>query len=191
MRTGASIRWIALLTVGGAAFLFHPTPSSTQEAELDVPFVATPQTVVDAMLDLARVTKDDYLIDLGSGDGRIPITAARRFGTRGMGVDIDPARVYEANVNAVNAHVQDKVEFKKQDLFETEISKASVLTLFLLPRLNLELRPRILSDLKPGSRVVSNSFSMGDWKPDKTIKVENRTIFLWIIPEKGRAPKTD
>ena len=163
-------------------------PARADDLKLDVPYVATPQAVVDKMLELAEVTKADYLIDLGSGDGRIPITAAQRFGTKGMGVDIDPARVYQANANAINAHVQDKVEFKKQDLFETDISKATVLTLFLLPRLNLELRPRILSELEPGSRVVSNSFDMGDWAPDKTIRVENRTIYLWVIPARKQQP---
>jgi len=187
MKFRTTARWLVLLS-GVAALLVQVAPPRAEEVKLDVPFVATPQAVVDAMLDLAQVTKDDYLIDLGSGDGRIPIAAARRFGTKGMGVDIDPARVYEANVNAANARVSDKVEFKQQDLFETDIRKATVLTLFLLPRLNLELRPRILSELKPGSRVVSNSFGMGDWKPDKTIKVEDRTIYLWIIPDKEQQP---
>ena len=160
------------------------TPSRAEELKLDVPYVATPQVVVDQMLELAGVTKDDYLIDLGCGDGRIPITAARRFGTRGMGVDIDPARIYAANVNAVNARVRDKVEFRQQDLFETDISKATVLTMYLLPRINLELRPRLLSELKPGTRVVSHNFDMGDWKPDKKVIVQDHTIYLWIIPGK-------
>jgi SAM-dependent methyltransferase len=164
------------------------TPARAEDVKLDVPYVATPQAVVDKMLELANVTKDDYLIDLGCGDGRIPITAARQFGTRGMGVDIDPARIYEANVNAVNAHVRDKVEFKQKDLFQTDFSKATVLTMYLLPRINLELRPRILSQLKPGTRVISHSFDMGDWKPDKKIIVENHPIYLWIVPEKGREP---
>jgi SAM-dependent methyltransferase len=158
------------------------TPARAEEVKLDVPYVATPQVVVDKMLELANVTKDDYLIDLGCGDGRIPITAAKQFGTRGMGVDIDPARIYQADVNAVNARVRDKVEFKQQDLLQTDLSKATVLTMYLLPRINLELRPRILSQLKPGTRVVSHSFGMGDWKPDKKIIVEDHTIYLWIVP---------
>ena len=157
------------------------TPARAEDVKLDVPYVATPQVVVDKMLELANVTKDDYLIDLGCGDGRIPITAARRFGTRSLGVDIDPARIYEANVNAVNARVRDKVEFKKQDLFQTDFSKATVLTMYLLPRINLELRPRILSQLKPGTRVVSHSFDMGDWKPEADVRLEGTHVYLWTI----------
>jgi ribosomal protein L11 methylase PrmA len=135
------------------------------------------------MLEIANVTGNDYLIDLGCGDGRIPITAAKSFGTKAMGVDIDPARVQQANANAVSARVTDKVEFKEQDLFKTDFSKATVLTMYLLPRINLELRPRILSELKPGTRVVSHAFDMGDWKPDKVVEVEGRKIYLWIVPE--------
>ena len=136
------------------------------------------------MLELANVTKNDFLIDLGSGDGRIPITAAKRFGIKAMGVDLNPDRVHEAKVNAVNARVANMVEFRKQNLFETDISKASVLTMYLLPEVNLQLRPRILRELKPGSRVVSHSFDMGDWKPDKEVMVDGRTIYLWTVPEK-------
>ena len=150
-----------------------------------------PQSVVDKMLDIAKVAGEDHLIDLGSGDGRIPIAAAKRFGAKGMGVDIDGARVQEAKTNAVNARVADKVEFKKQDLFETDLSKATVLTMYLLPRVNLQLRPRILNQLKPGTRVVSHSFDMGDWKPDQTTKVDGRTIYLWIVPERGSYPTVD
>jgi trans-aconitate methyltransferase len=165
----------------------------SEAVKLDVPFVATPQVVVDKMLELAKVTKNDFLIDLGSGDGRIPITAAKRFGIKGMGVDLNPDRIHEAKVNAVNARVANMVEFRKQNLFETDISKASVLTMYLLPTVNLQLRPRILSELKPGSRVVSHSFDMGDWKPDKEVMVDGRTIYLWTVPEKkdtatGRDP---
>jgi SAM-dependent methyltransferase len=150
---------------------------------LDVPYVATPQAVVDKMLEIANVTGDDYLIDLGCGDGRIPITAAQRFGTKALGVDIDPIRVQQANTNAAGARVTDKVEFREQDLFKTDFSKATVLTMYLLPRINLELRPRILSELKPGTRVVSHAFDMGDWKPDKMVEVEGRKIYLWIVPQ--------
>ena len=166
---------------------FAPTQALTGES-LDVPYVPTPQSVVDKMLDIAKVTGEDYLIDLGSGDGRIPIAAAKRFGAKGIGVDIDGARVQEARANAVNARVADKVEFKKQDLFETDLSQATVLTMYLLPRVNLQLRPRILNQLKPGTRVVSHSFDMGDWKPDQKIKVDGRTIYLWIVPERGPYP---
>jgi SAM-dependent methyltransferase len=164
---------------------FAPTQALTEKS-LDVPYVPTPQAVVDKMLDIAKVTGGDYLIDLGSGDGRIPIAAAKRFGAKAIGVDINPARIQEAKTNAVNARVEDKVEFRKQDLFETDLSKATVLTLYLLPDVNLQLRPRILSELKPGTRVVSHNFDMGDWKPDRKIKVDDQTIYLWIVPERGR-----
>jgi hypothetical protein len=166
---------------------FAPTQALTGDS-LDVPYVPTPQSVVDKMLDMAKVTGEDYLIDLGSGDGRIPIAAAKRFGAKGMGVDIDGARVQEAKTNAVNARVADKVEFRKEDLFDTDLSKATVLTMYLLPRINLQLRPRILNELKPGTRVVSHSFDMGDWKPDQKIKIDGRTIYLWIVPERGAYP---
>lgn len=152
-------------------------------AGLDVHYVPTPQSVVDKMLEMADVKQDDYLIDLGSGDGRIPITAAKKFGTHGMGVDLDPARIQDANENAKRQRVTDKVEFKQQDLFETDISKASVLTMYLLSSINMRLRPRILEEAKPGTRVVSHSFGMGDWKPDRVEKVDGKTIFLWIVPE--------
>lgn len=176
----------SLLVVLGFVFSPYIQTARSEAIKLDVPFVATPQVVVDKMLELANVTKNDFLIDLGSGD-----TAARRFGIKAMGVDINPDRVHEAKVNAVNARVADMVEFRKQNLFETEISKATVLTLYLLPRLNLELRPRILSELKPGTRVVSHAFNMGDWKPDKEVIVEGRTIYLWTVPGKDTATSGD
>jgi tRNA G37 N-methylase Trm5 len=155
-----------------------------EEAKLDVPFVPTPQVVVDKMLEMAEVKNGDYVIDLGSGDGRIPITAAKRYGTKGLGVDINPVRVQEAQQNAVREKVQDKVAFKKQNLFETDFSKATVLTMYLLPDVNMQLRPRILAELKPGTRVVSHAFDMGDWQPDKKAIVEGRTIYMWVVPER-------
>lgn len=178
-----------LLPVGASAVepSFAPARALTPDS-VDVPYVPTPQAVVDKMLDLAKVTSGDYLIDLGSGDGRIPIAAAKRFGTKAMGVDIDPVRVQEAKTNAINARVEDKVEFRKQDLFETDLSQATVLTLYLLPRINLQLRPRLLTELKPGTRVVSHSFAMGDWKPDQKVVVDGRTIYLWTVPERGPYP---
>jgi hypothetical protein len=185
----AAASLLLLPAIGASAIepSFAPTQAITPES-LDVPYVPTPQSVVDKMLDIAKVTGEDYLIDLGSGDGRIPIAAAKRFGTKGMGVEIDPVRVQEAKTNAVNARVADKVEFKKQDLFETDLSQATVLTMYLLPRVNLQLRPRILNKLKPGTRVVSHSFDMGDWKPDQKIIVDGRPIYLWIVPERGKYP---
>ncbi len=181
---------ILLLTPVGARAIepsFAPTQTLTPDS-LDVPYVPTPQSVVDKMLDVARVTGEDYLIDLGSGDGRILIAAAKRFGAKGMGVEIDAARVQEAKTNAVNARVEDKVEFRKEDLFQTDLSKATVVTMYLLPRVNLQLRPRLLNELRPGTRVVSHSFDMGDWKPDQKIRVDGRTIYLWIVPERGAYP---
>jgi SAM-dependent methyltransferase len=152
--------------------------------QLDVEYFSTPQEAVDTMLEMAGVTQHDYVIDLGSGDGRIPITAAKRYGARALGVDIDPQRVAEANANAQKAGVEDKVRFAQQDLFDTDISEASVLTMFLLGSINLKLRPRLLAELKPGTRIVSYSFNMGDWQPDRTAKVDGRPIYLWIIPER-------
>ena len=186
----ASFIFLTAIDVSAIEPSFAPTQALTGDSP-DVPYVPTPQSVVEKMLDIANVTGEDYLIDLGSGDGRIPIAAAKRFGAKAMGVDIDAARVQEAKANAVNARVEDKVEFRKQDLFETDLSKATVLTMYLLPRVNLQLRPRILNELKPGTRVVSHNFDMGDWKPDQKIKIDGRTIYLWIVPERGPYPTTN
>ncbi len=150
----------------------------------DVPFVPSPQEVVDSMLKLADVHKGDILYDLGCGDGRIVITAAKKYDVDATGVDIDPERIAEAKANAAKEGVGDKAKFKEGDLFTTDLSKASVVTLYLLPSVNLKLKPKLLAELKPGARVVSHSFSMGDWEPTKTIEVDGRTIYLWIIAEK-------
>lgn len=154
-----------------------------QEREADVVFVPTPQAVVDLMLELAQVTKDDVVYDLGSGDGRIPITAAKKYGASAIGFEINPELVLEATENAHAAGVDDKVRFYQQDLFKTDLSEASVVTLYLLPSLNLELRPKLFKELKPGSRVVSHSFDMGSWQPDRVEQVNGRTVFFWTIPE--------
>jgi tRNA G37 N-methylase Trm5 len=148
----------------------------------DVPFVPTPTEVVEEMLKLGSVKAGDVLYDLGSGDGRIVITAAQKFGIHGVGIDINPERIREANENAKKAGVTDRVKFLNEDLFTAPISEATVVTLYLLPSVNLKLRPKLLHDLKPGTRVVSHSFDMGDWKPDKTVDVSGRSIYLWIIP---------
>jgi tRNA G37 N-methylase Trm5 len=164
--------------------LFAPSAAGgTDKPHLDVEYFSTPQAAVDKMLEMAGVTEQDYLIDLGSGDGRIPITAAKHFCAKALGVDIDPERIAEANESTRKAGVEDKVVFKRQDLFDTDISEASVLTMFLLGSINLKLRPRLLSELKPGSRVVSYSFNMGDWKPDRIEVVDGRPIYLWIVPD--------
>lgn len=159
---------------------------SGQESQVtkDVPYVPTPQAVVDEMLKLAAVTKNDVVYDLGSGDGRIVITAAKKYGTRGVGVDIDPERIKEANANAVQAGVTDRVKFVEQDLFKTDLKEATVVTLYLLPAVNLKLRPKLWSELKPGTRVVSHQFDMGDWTPEKTVEVEGSKIYYWVIPAK-------
>jgi hypothetical protein len=159
------------------------TPPATRTP--DVMFVPTPQPVVDAMLKVASVGPNDVLYDLGSGDGRIPITAATRFGTRGLGVDIDPQRVKEARENAEKAKVADKVKFVQGDLFEMDLSEATVITLYLLPDLNLKLRPKLLQ-LKPGTRIVSHDFSMGDWKPDQELRVAGKTVYFWTVPPAGQ-----
>lgn len=155
-----------------------------REVERDVPYVPTPQPVVDAMLELAGLTAGDYHIDLGCGDGRIVVTAAKRYGSRGLGVDIDPRRIAEARFNAEAAGVLDRVEFREADLFRTDIAAADVLTLYLLPSVNMRLRPTVLARLKPGTRVVSHDFDMGDWPADRQVRVpeEGSTIYLWIVP---------
>ena len=151
------------------------------EPDYDVPYVPTPPELVEKMLDLARVTATDFLIDLGCGDGRIALAAARR-GARALGVDIDPVRIEEA-VNAARfAGMESQVVFRRQDLFRTAIYEASVIALYLLPRINLALRPRLLTELRPGSRVVSHAFHMGDWRPDGEDELDGRHIFLWIVP---------
>jgi len=159
--------------------------ASGQELKKDVPYVPTPQAVVDEMLKVAAVTNKDVVYDLGSGDGRIVITAAKKYGARGVGVDIDPERVKEANANALLAGVTNRVKFLQQDLFQTDLKDASVVTLYLLPAVNLKLRPKLWSELKPGTRVVSHRFDMGDWKPEKTVEVEGSTVYYWVIPAKA------
>ena len=165
------------------------TPARALEPR--VPYVPTPQEVVDRMLEVAKVGPHDYLIDLGSGDGRIVVTAARKFGTRGFGVDLNPERIRESNENARRAGVTEKIAFYQRDLFETSLGAATVITMYLLPQVNIELRPRLL-DLKPGTRLVSHDFDMGDWKPDNYVKMETQAkyggaggtseIYFWIVP---------
>lgn len=150
----------------------------------DVRYVPTQQAVVDAMLELAGVTESDVVYDLGCGDGRIVVTAAKTYGARGKGIDIDPQRIKEANENAQNAGVTDKVTFEQANLFESDVSEASVVTLYLLNSLNLKLRPMLLEQLKPGTRIVSHAFNMGDWEPDETKQVQGATIYLWTVPKK-------
>jgi SAM-dependent methyltransferase len=153
----------------------------------DVPYVPSPQEVVDKMLELAGVKSSDVLYDLGCGDGRIVITAAKKYGAHATGVDINPERIQEARANAEKAGVLKLVNFVEGDLFQADVSKASVVTLYLLPGVNLKLRPRLLTQLRQGSRIVSHSFDMGDWKPVKTAEVNGRTIYLWVVPPHAEA----
>ena len=160
-----------------------PVPAPQTAAPVpDVVFVPTPFPVVDQMLAVARVGPGDVLYDLGSGDGRIVIAAAKRFGIRAIGIDIDPKRIEESNFNADTAGVRDRVDFRTADLFETDLRQASVVTLYLLPALNVRLRPKLFKELDPGSRIVSHSFDMGDWKADSTLAVQARVIYYWVIP---------
>lgn len=160
---------------------FNPAPVAPAELDLDVPYVPTPRPVVEAMLDLAELTPNDYLIDLGSGDGRIVVAAARR-GARALGVDIDPARVSEGYAAAQFAEVSPRTSFRRQDIFETPLREATVVTAYLLPAINLRLRPRLLTELRPGTRVVTHAFAMGDWQPDAHRVIDGRNIYLWIVP---------
>ena len=156
------------------------------QLNLDVPYVPTPMDVVEAMRDLGKVGKNDVVYDLGCGDGRIVVTAAKKYGATGIGVDLNPERIKEANENAKEKGVEKKVKFYEGNLFDFDFSKASVLTLYLLPDVNLQLKPKILAEMKPGSRVVSHAFDMGDWKPDKQISVDGRTVYMWTVPNKKK-----
>jgi SAM-dependent methyltransferase len=154
---------------------------------LDVPYVPTPQDVVDKMLDLARVGKNDTLFDLGCGDGRIVVTAAKARGARGTGIDIDPVRIAEATENAKKAGVSDRAKFRVGDLFKTDFSTATVVTLYLLPNINAKLRPQLWKQLKVGTRVVSHAFDMGsEWPAEKTVEVDGRTIYYWTVTEANK-----
>ena len=187
-----------------AATLILLSSAAAQDVEPEVPFVPTPLIVVEQMLKMAQVGKDDVLYDLGCGDGRIVITAAAKFGCRGIGIDIDPERISDSRKNAIKAGVQDRVQFKQLDLFQTDFSEATVVTLYLLTKVNLRLRPILLRQLKPGTRVVSHEFNMGKWEPDESTTVstgdqENpnvedywdlhemdywdlHQVYFWIIP---------
>ena len=170
---------VAILALSTSA-VFAQATAQRPSREPDVIYVPTPQEVVDAMLRLAKVTKDDIVYDLGSGDGRIPITAAQKYGARGIGFDINPVRIAEANANLKAAGVGDKVRFVEADLFQQDLGEATVITLYLLPSLNLKLRPTLWK-LKPGTRIVSHSFDMGDWKPEAQETIDGRTIYFWTV----------
>ena len=161
--------------------------SATEDkAKPDIHYVPTPQQLVDVMLQMAEVKKDDLLYDLGSGDGRLVITAAKDHGARAIGIDIDPERIAEAKNNAAEANVEDKVEFRQADLFKSDFSDATVITLYLLNELNVRLRPQLFAQVKPGTRIVSHAFNMGDWEPDadRTVKIKGSeySAYFWVMP---------
>jgi precorrin-6B methylase 2 len=168
-----------------------PSPTTAQSKQLrspDVIYVPTPPEVVDAMLKVANVRQGDVLYDLGSGDGRIPIMAVQKYNVaRATGIEINPERIMEAQENLKAAGVGDRVRFRNEDLFEANFSDATVVTLYLLPALNVKLLPKLLKDLKPGTRVVSHAFAMGDWKPEKTLDIGGRGVYFWTIPARGTA----
>jgi SAM-dependent methyltransferase len=178
-----SIRLVGLLFCVLGLPVHAAGPATGAPQPLDVPFVPTPADAVAAMLKLAGVRKDDLVYDLGSGDGRIVIAAARR-GARGVGIDIDPARIAEGERNARAAGVASRVRFVRQDLFDADLGDATVVTLYLLPRVNQRLRPKLLAELKPGTRVVSYGFDMGDWAPERTVEIGSSMLYLWVIPQR-------
>jgi ribosomal protein L11 methylase PrmA len=180
-----------VLTLAAAGLLAAQGTKAVRDP--DVPYVPTTEQAVQAMLKLADVKSTDVVYDLGCGDGRIVISAAKNFGARAVGIDINPVRINEAKENAKKAGVENRVRFEENDLFKADFSEATVVTLFLLPNINLKLRPRLLEELKPGTRVVSNTFDMGDWKAQKQAEVEgedeetylSRKLYLWIVPPRN------
>lgn len=168
----------------------QPSAQKSEQAKQlrspDVVYVPTPYEAVDAMLKVAKVGKDDVVYDLGSGDGRIPIMAVQKYNAaRAVGIDINPERIREAEANLKAAGVGDRVRFLNEDLFEANISEATVVTLYLLPSLNLKLLPKLMAELKPGTRIASHAFNMGSWKPEQTLKANGSTVYFWRIPAKG------
>jgi SAM-dependent methyltransferase len=185
----ASALVISIFAAGGTRYELRETLAQEPARAPDVPYVPTSHEVVAEMLRVANVTAKDVVYDLGCGDGRIVITAAKERGARGVGIDINPERIKESIENARQAGVTDRVKFKVQDLFEADLRDATVVMLYLLPDVNLRLRPKLLRELKPGTRIVSHAFSMGDWKPEKVVTVSSggieRTIYFWTIPASG------
>jgi SAM-dependent methyltransferase len=192
MTTDARRRTLLLSAAASAGLGLMPArpllaQALTEPERLDVPYVPTPQEVVDRMLDMAKVGKNDVLYDLGCGDGRIVVTAAKTRGARGTGIDLNPVRIAEAKENAKEAGVADRVDFKVGDLFQADVSPATVVTLYLLPSVNVKLRPRLWQQLKVGTRVVSHAFDMGpEWPPEKKDEVDGRTIYYWTITQANK-----
>ena len=184
IRTPPAVLALLLLTLPVVTARAQQTAAAPLRAP-DVIFVPTPPEVVQAMLKVAKVGPGDIVYDLGSGDGRIPIAAVKDFGAaRATGIDIDPQRIKEAEANRAQSGVGDKVRFLNQDLFQTNISDATVVTLYLLPSLNQKLMPKLKAELKPGTRIVSHAFDMGDWAPEQKLDVNGRTVYFWTIPKK-------
>jgi precorrin-6B methylase 2 len=180
---------LTLALVLSAVIATAVAQTTTAPKPLDVPYVPTDEKVVAQMLSVAKVGKKDVLYDLGSGDGRIVITAAKKFGTRGVGIDIDPDRIKEANDNAREAGVTNLVKFIQGDIFDADIKEATVVTMYLLPAINMKLRPKLLSDLKPGTRIVSHNYDLGDWKPEKKLTVTvgstEHLVYFWKVPARA------
>lgn len=177
--TGRLLCALAALLFAGS---LNSQPSIGQAHEADAVYLPTPQPVVDAMLRLAGVSRADIVYDLGSGDGRIPITAARTYGARGVGIELDGRMLELARANARKAGVERLVEFRQEDLFHADIREATVVTLFLFPQMNQQLRPKLRAELRPGTRIVSHRFGLGDWPPERTIDVNGHPVMLWKIP---------
>jgi len=191
--TSSTRRSLLLGAAAGAGLALVPGRTPLAQAlaappKLDVPYVPTPQDVVDRMLALARVGRNDIVYDLGCGDGRIVVTAARQFGAHGVGIDINPERIAEAKANAKKAGVDGRVDLRVANLFDTDLAPASVVTLYLLPNINARLRPQLWQQLRVGSRVVSHAFDMGaDWPPEQTVDASGRTIYMWTITAAQKA----
>ena len=185
---GVTTALIALLFAGAIAQT--PSPLTTEPPKKpEVPYVPTHESIVDRMLTIAKVARNDVLYDLGSGDGRIVITAAQRYGTRGVGIDIDPERVREANENAQRAGVTDRVRFILGDIFDADIRPATVVMMYLLPEVNLRLLPKLRAELAPGTRIVSHNYDLGDWQPQRTLTIPvdgtNHYVHFWVMPPKS------
>jgi SAM-dependent methyltransferase len=182
-----SLRSVVFITVLSGCFFIgscRSKPTLEFGKGLDVPYVQTSPAVVQRMLEMAHVRKDDVVVDLGCGDGRIAIAAATEFGARGIGYDIDPDRIAEARRNAKSAGVEARTSFVQQDFFKAPIARASVVTLFMLPTVMERIEPRLRSDLAPGTRIVSHSFGMRDWPPEEVVHIEGRTLYRWTVPER-------
>lgn len=179
--------WVLVIALVAAA---RPAAAPGQQAapnvshKPDVAFVPTPPAVIEEMLRGTHVGRDDVVYDLGCGDGRIVIAAAKEFGARGVGIDIDPVRIREARENAEKAGVASRVSFRDQDLFQADFQEATVVALYLIPELNLRLRPKLLAELKPGTRIVSHAWDMGDWAPERTLNVNGRLVYFWTVPKR-------